>query len=82
MLGRWPRTFDVKPWIQCTFHKCGKWLETEELRIKHVAKYHEGNTKAEPEVEESIELLTSKERELERQENPKKTATRLEFKPP
>jgi hypothetical protein len=41
ILGRYPKPFDVKPWIQCTVQNCERWLENEELRIRHVAKYHQ-----------------------------------------
>ena len=38
ILGRWPKPFDIEPWIQCNI--CDKWFKTKEIRSKHAAKYH------------------------------------------
>ncbi len=38
ILGRWPKPFDIEPWVQCS--TCSKWLKTEEIRTKHKARYH------------------------------------------
>ncbi len=42
ILGRWPKPFDVDPWVQCKFNNsnCNKWFKTKEIRSKHIAKYH------------------------------------------
>ncbi len=42
ILGRWPKPFDVEPWIQCKFNNsdCNKWFKTKEIRSKHITKYH------------------------------------------
>ncbi len=44
ILGRWPKPFDVEPWVQCNFNNnnsnCNKWFKTKEIRSKHIAKYH------------------------------------------
>jgi hypothetical protein len=71
VLGRWPRPFDVKPWIQCTFQECGKWLETEELRIKHVAKYHPNQKNAKPESESKSKDVFESELGLEHEPKPR-----------
>ncbi len=38
LLGRWPKPFDIEPWIRCGI--CDKWFKTKEIRTKHAAKYH------------------------------------------
>ncbi len=44
ILGRWPKPFDVVPWVQCKFNSlgkdCNKWFKNKEIRSKHIAKYH------------------------------------------
>ncbi len=42
VLGRWPKPFDVEPWVQCKFNNsnCNKWFKNKEIRNKHIAKYH------------------------------------------
>ncbi len=42
VLGRYPRPFDIEPWIQCNFGQCTKWFKNADLRTKHLAKYHTG----------------------------------------
>ncbi len=42
VIGRFPKPFDVEPWIQCNFNNsnCNKWFKNKEIRTKHIAKYH------------------------------------------
>ncbi len=40
LLGRYPKPFDVEPWVQCKVSDCNKWFKDKEIRTKHIAKYH------------------------------------------